>query len=99
MRMMMKASIPVEAGNKAITDGTLSQTLMAFVEKFQPEASYFIAEGGTRTAVFFFDLKSTSDIPAAAESMFLTLNASVELTPAMDVADMQAGVERAMKAK
>ncbi len=97
MRMMMKVSIPVEAGNKAFADGTLLKTMMGFIERHKPEAAYFVAEGGKRTALFFFDLKDPASIPAAAESFFMNLNAAIECTPAMNVEDLQAGIARTAK--
>lgn len=97
MRMLMKVSMDVEAGNKAIAEGTLPKTVMAFVEQNKPEACYFIAEGGKRTALLFFDMKDPSDIPSIAEPFFMNLNAGVTITPAMDLDDMKAGVGRAMK--
>ncbi len=99
MRMMLKVSIPVETGSKSIADGTLPKTVMDFMEKFKPEAAYFAAEAGKRTAYFFFDLGDPTDIPSVAEPFFMNLNAAIELTPAMNVADMKAGVEKAMKVR
>ncbi|HUN54879.1 MAG TPA: hypothetical protein VMU29_06970 [Smithella sp.] len=98
MRVMMKVSIPVEAGNKALKEGSLSKTMMEFVEKMKPEASYFLPKNGRRTAIFVFDLKDPSSIPIAVEPFFMGLNALVEMTPVMNAADMKAGVEKAMKA-
>ncbi len=98
MRMMLKVAIPVEAGNAAIADGSLQGTVMQFVEKMQPEASYFLPEDGMRTALFFLNMEDPSDIPSVAEPFFMKLKASVTLTPAMDLADMQAGVQKAMAA-
>ena len=97
MRMMMKVSIPVEAGNKGVKEGILPKTVMGFVELMKPEACYFAAEGGRRTAFFFFDLKDASLIPTAAEPFFRNLNASIELSPTMNLEDMKAGIEKAMK--
>jgi hypothetical protein len=97
MRMMMKVSIPVEAGNKGVKDGGLPKTVMAFVEQMKPEACYFGPDGGKRTAFFFFDLKDPTMIPMAAEGFFQNLNASIELSPVMNLEDMKAGVEKAMK--
>ena len=97
MRMMMKVSVPVEAGNKAVKDGTLPRTFMGFIEQHEPEAAYFVAEGGKRTAYLFFDLKDPSSIPSAAEPFFMNLDAAIECTPAMNAEDMKAGVERAVK--
>ena len=97
MRVMMKVSIPVEAGNKTLKDGSLPKTMMVFVEQMKPEAAYFIAENGKRTGIFVFDLKDPSTIPIVAEPFFLNLDASIEITPAMNVEDMKAGVQEAMK--
>ena len=94
MRTMMKVSIPVEAGNRAIKDGTLPKTMMAFMEQHKPEAAYFIAEDGRRTAIFVFDLKDPTWIPAVAEPFFINLEAAITCSPAMNAADLKAGLER-----
>jgi hypothetical protein len=36
-------------------------------------------------------------LPAAVEPFFMNLNAGIEMSPAMNLADMKAGVEKAMK--
>lgn len=95
MRMMMRVSIPVEAGNRSIADGELPKVMASFVERHKPEASYFVADRGKRTAMFFFDLDSPSDIPLVAESFFMKLNADIEVTPAMNLADMKSGLDKA----
>ena len=97
MRTMMKVSIPVEAGNKGVKDGSLPKTVMGFVEQMKPEACFFTAEGGNRTAFFVFDLKDPTMIPSVAEPFFMNLGASIEMTPCMNLDEMKAGVERAMK--
>jgi hypothetical protein len=97
MRMMMKVSIPVEAGNKSIKDGGLPRIVAGFVEQFKPESAYFTAEGGKRTAFFVFDLKDPTMIPSVAEPFFMSLGAEIELSPCMNVEDMKMGVEKAMK--
>ena len=97
MRMMMKVSIPVEAGNKGVKEGLLPKTVMAFVERMKPEACYFGPDGGKRTAFFFFNLDDPTLIPTIAEPFFMNLNASIELAPVMNIAEMKAGVEKAMK--
>ncbi len=98
MRTMMKVSIPVEAGNKGISEGMLPKTVMAFVEQMKPEAAFFGAENGQRTAYFVFDLKDPTLIPTAAEPFFMNLQAAVTFQPVMNLADMKAGVESAVKA-
>ena len=97
MRVMLKVSIPVEAGNKGVKEGILPRTIMEFVEKMKPEACYFMPEGGLRTGVFFFDLEDPTLIPTVVEPFFSNLNASIVMTPVMNLEDMRTGVERAMK--
>lgn len=99
MRMMMKVTIPVEFGNKSIAEGHLQKTVMKFVETYHPESCYFLPDGGERSAVFFFDVKDSSEIPSIAEPFFENLEAAVTLTPAMNLEEMRVGVERAMKNK
>jgi len=97
MRMMMKVSIPVEAGNRGVKEGMLPKTVMGFVDSMKPETCFFTAEGGHRTAFFVFDLSDPTMIPSVAEPFFMNLNASIELSPVMNLAEMKAGVEKAMK--
>jgi hypothetical protein len=97
MRMMMKVSMPVEAGNKGVKEGILPKTVMRFVEQMKPEACYFGPDCGKRTAFFFFDLQDPTLIPTIAEPFFTNLNASIEMTPVMNLEEMKVGVEKAMK--
>lgn len=93
MRMMLKVSIPVDQGNKALQDGSLQKTIMAFVEKMKPEACYFMPHRGKRTAFFFFDLQDTSMMPSVTEAFFTALNAEMELTPTMSLDDLKRGLQ------
>ena len=94
MRMMMRAKIPVEAGNAGLSDGSLPTTLQQVMEITQPEAVYVGTEDGERRVLIFFDLKDASDIPAVTEPFFQKMNASVELMPVMNVEDLQAGMAK-----
>lgn len=97
MRMLCKISMDVEAGNKAIQGGHLQKLIASTIEDFKPEATYFVADNGKRTAYFFLDMKDTSQIPVLAERWFMGVNASIELTPAMNPEDVGRGVQEAMK--
>jgi hypothetical protein len=100
MRCLLKVSIPVEAGNVAITDGSLPKTIDAILADLKPEAAYFAEENGKRTGFIFFDLKDTSQIPAVAEPWFLAFNAHLEFHPAMNLEDLKKatpGIEKAVK--
>ncbi len=92
MRTMLRVKIPVRDGNAAIADGSLPATIETIMESLKPEAAYFIADGGQRTALFFFDMADASDIPPIAEPLFQGLNASVEFVLAMNLEDLQTGL-------
>jgi hypothetical protein len=98
MRMLLKIQMDVEAGNRAIRDGSWGQTMERLMPQLQPEAAYFTAQDGKRTGLIFFDLKDPSQIPVIAEPFFMTVNASVDLSPAMTVEEVQAGIQEAAKA-
>jgi hypothetical protein len=99
MRTMMKVSIPVESGNKGVKEGLLPKTVTEFVDKVRPESCYFVADDGMRTGYFIFDLKDPTMIPSIAEPFFMNLNASIQLSPAMNLEDMKNGIDKAMKPK
>jgi hypothetical protein len=99
MRFLIKVSFPVEAGNAAAKkDGF--KVIQTILEQQQPEAAYFIADGGRRTGLLIMDITDASDIPRIAEPWFLALDASIEATPAMIPEDLQKAapaIEQAVK--
>src|SRR5271169_6221593 len=100
MRCLLKAVIPVESGNAAISDGTLPTTIESILADLKPEAAYFAEDTGKRTGFIFFDLKDPSQIPAVAEPWFLAFDAHVELHPAMNLEDLKnatPGIDKAVK--
>ena len=100
MRFLLKVSIPVEAGNAAAKAGRLAEGVGSIVGELKPEAVYFLAEEGKRTALIFLELTDASEIPKVSEPWFLAFNASIELQPVMVPEDlMKAGpaIEQAVK--
>jgi hypothetical protein len=97
MRTMMRVTMAVEAANKVIRDGSISKIMESALGDLKPEAAYFTSHGGKRTAYIFFDLKDPSHMPSVAEPFFMHFNAEVEMMPAMNQQDLQAGLERLAK--
>jgi len=98
MRMLMKVQIPTGAGNDAIKDGSLPEIVGRAIEGLHAEAAYFTSEEGMRTALIFFDMADSSDIPPAAEPFFMGLDARITFAPVMNADEMRAGVGKAMEA-
>lgn len=94
MRVMAKISIPAEAGNQAIKDGTLPRVMQRTAERWHPEAMYFTALDGHRTAFVVFDLPDSSAMPPFAEPFFSELGADVMLAPVMNADDLGKGLSQ-----
>jgi hypothetical protein len=92
MRVLAKISIPVEAGNRGIIEGSLPKVLQEFTERWKPEATYFTSFGGLRTVFTVFDMADSSVMPVFAEPFFSQFNAEVEFMPVMNVDDLQKGL-------
>ena len=88
MRFLVKVNIPVEAGNAAAKAGKLGTTIQSILADLKPEAVYFTADNGQRTALLFLEMQDASQIPAIAEPWFLAFNASIEIHPVMTPDDL-----------
>lgn len=92
MRTMLKVSIPVEQGNKAIADGSLGKVIEATLKRTKAEAAYFTTENGKRTGFIFFDMKDSSELPPIAEPLFTTLHAGIEWNVVMNGEELKKGL-------
>ncbi len=99
MRMLLRVSIPVAAGNAAAKNGTLGTSVEKILADLKPEAAYFFTDdNGNRSASIVFDMKDPSDLPAIAEPWFLAFNAKVSVRPVMNPQDLAKAVPAIEKA-
>ena len=55
MRFFVKAHLDVEAANALARQGKLGSTIQSILEDLKPEAAYFVADEGKRTAYLVID--------------------------------------------
>jgi hypothetical protein len=95
MRMLLKINMPVAQGNEAAKSGMLQRSIEATMKALKPEAAYFYAENGMRTAIMIFDMQGSWQLPATVEPLFQNLGASIHVTPVMNGEDLQRGFKEA----
>jgi hypothetical protein len=94
MRTFLKVQMDTEAASNAIASGELPVIMQGLAERIKPESAFFSAEDGQRTGYFLFDLADPSDIPSIAEPLFRTMKAKISFAPAMNVEDLQSGLQK-----
>jgi hypothetical protein len=92
MRVMVKFSFPVDAGNEAIRSGRLETVFRQVMDDLKPEAAYFHAVDGDRGGFFVVDMQESSQIADIAERLFFGVNAKIELVPVMTADDLRKGL-------
>lgn len=99
MRMLLRVSIPVEAGNVVAKAGTMGTAIEQILANLKPEAAYFfVDDNGQRSGFIVFDMEDTSRIPEVAEPWFLAFNAKVHFQPIMNLQDLIAAAPSIAKA-
>ena len=88
MRFLVKATIPVKAGNELVQDEDFQGRMDRILGAIKPEAAYFGVNGGQRTVFLAVEMTDASQIPTIVEPLWLNLKADIEITPVMSKADM-----------
>lgn len=92
MRVMLRITMDHEVGSQHIKDGSMPKIMQATFEQLKPEAAYFSSSGkGHRQAMFFFDMKDSSQMPVICERFF-EMKCDVELVPVMNREDLMSGL-------
>ena len=89
MRMLLKASIPTEAGNAGIRVGSMMENMGSILEDAKPEAVYFFIENGKRTCLMIIDMNEQTQLPSAVEPWFLSMGADITIVPVMNGEDFE----------
>lgn len=92
--VMARVSMPVEAGNRAISNGTIGNLMQGAAERWKPDAMLLTTFDGRRPSCVTFDLPAASDMPPFAEPFFSGLDADLELAPMMNSGDLPKGLSR-----
>lgn len=91
MRMMLQTHIEATTGTEALQSGSFQRAIEGFVERFKPEATYFLPDDGMRSCLFVFDMQGSQHLPEATEPFF-ALGCAVTVRPCMTPDDLQAGL-------
>ncbi|HXG35469.1 MAG TPA: hypothetical protein VNL15_00705 [Dehalococcoidia bacterium] len=101
MRFLAQITIPNDAGNTGLLDGSLLGKIQRYIEEVKPEAVYAAAEG-QRTLFMILNIESSDRIPELLEPLWIDLEADVHLVPVLNAEEFaraQAGIERVVKAR
>ena len=88
MRLMLRFTIPVEKGNEAEADGSLSEAIKGLIDQVQPEAAYFHLQDGKRAGTIFFEESDQARMTVINEPLFVKLNAAIEIQPAVSLEEL-----------
>jgi hypothetical protein len=94
MRLLVKANMDTERGNEAIRSGKMPELVKNALERIKPEAAYFGPLDGHRTMLLVVEMADSSQIPPALDPLFTDLHAYVEVTPVMNLDDLQKGLSQ-----
>ena len=89
MRMLIKATIPTKPGNSGLKDGSMMEKLDSILADARPEAVYFFLENGLRTCLIVCDMEDSSQLAAAVEPWFLSMEAQVMVVPVLNGEDFE----------
>lgn len=92
MRLMFKFQIPVERGNEAEKDGTLSRAIDDLIKATNAEAAYFTMLDGERTGLIFFEEDNAARLTEINEPFMAATDAAIDIVPVLSLADLKQGL-------
>jgi len=88
MRLMLQFTIPVEKGNEAVADGSISQAIRDLVKQVHAESAYFYLRDGMRCGMVVFEETDAARLAAINEPLFAKLNAQIDIQPVLTLEDV-----------
>lgn len=70
MKLMLRFSIPVDKGNVASANGTLSKAIQQLEDEAGAETVYLFTENGRRAGIIIFEENDSACLPAINEPFF-----------------------------
>ena len=94
MKFLVRLHMPTEHGNKLLQDANFPKKLEGLLNQIKPEAVYFAPIEGERGIYMIVNLPSADKIGGIAEPLWTTLNCKLDLTPVMELSDLQKGLQK-----
>jgi hypothetical protein len=92
MRLMLKFTIPVERGNQAEKDGTLSGAIQDLIKATKAEAAYFTMLDGERCGLVFFEEDNAARLTEINEPFMAATDAAIDIVPVLSLGDLERGL-------
>ncbi len=92
MRLMLTFRIPIEKGNEAEADGSMSKAIEKLIADTNAEAAYFTMIDGLRGGIVIFEETDQANLTRHNEPMFAALNAAIDIVPVLTLDDLKRGL-------
>jgi hypothetical protein len=88
MKLMLRFAIPVEKGNEAAADGSLSIAINELKNAVKAESVYLFTENGERAGIVIFEESESARLPIINEPFFAAVDAAIDITPVVELKDL-----------
>ncbi len=94
MKFLVRLHMPTESGNRMLQDPNFPKKLEGVLNQIKPEAVYFAPIEGERGIYMIVNIPSADMIAGIAEPLWMTFNCKLDLTPLMELSDLQKGLQK-----
>jgi len=94
MKFLVRLHMPTEHGNKMLQDPNFPKKLEGMLNQIKPEAVYFAPIEGERGIYMIVNLASADMIARTFEPLWQILNCKLDVTPVMELSDLQKGLQK-----